>query len=160
IGGVVSQAGSTIQAFVGVTQLASAAQAVFNAVMAMNPIVLIVMAVIALIVVIVLLIVYWDKVKAALRDNPWISVALAMTGIIGLIIVIIAYWDEIKLAVLKAANFISIQIQKIGQFFVGLYNLVGMVWGAIIASVENVGISILNAFIRAGVAIQNFFIGV
>jgi hypothetical protein len=159
-GGVLSQGVQVVQALAGVTQIASAAQSVFNAIAAMNPYVLIVIAVIALIAAIVLLIVYWDKVKAFLRDNPWISVIIAMTGIIGLIIVVIAYWDEIKLAVLKAANFISIQVQKIGQFFVGLKNLIGMVWDFIVASVENVGISIVNAFITIGVAIQNFFIGI
>ena len=52
--------------------------------------------------------------KAALRDNPWLAVAASLFGIIGLIVVIIAYWDEIKLAVLIAANDISIQVKKIG----------------------------------------------
>ncbi|MFG3257558.1 hypothetical protein [Streptomyces sp. NPDC048172] len=159
-GGVVSQAGQVLQAFSGITQIASAAQAVFNAVMAMNPVVLVVIAVIALIAAITLLIVYWDQVKAALRDNPWLAVAASLLGIIGIIIVIIAYWDEIKLAVLRAANFISIQAQRIGLFFVGVGTLIGQVWDVITASVANVGISILNAFITAGVAIQNFFIGI
>lgn len=159
-GGTVTQVGSTIQAFAGITQIASAAQAVFNAIAAANPYVLIVIAVIALIAAIALLIIYWDQVRAFLRDNPWISVIIAMTGIIGLIIVIIAYWDEIKLAALQAANFISIQIQKIGFFFVGLKNLAGMVWDWMVATVANVGISILNTFIAIGVGIQNFFIGI
>ncbi|WP_306316882.1 MULTISPECIES: hypothetical protein [unclassified Streptomyces] len=159
-GGVVSQAGQVLQAFSGITQIAAAAQAVFNAVMAMNPVVLVVIAVVALIAAITLLIVYWDQVKAALRDNPWLAVAASLLGIIGIIVVIIAYWDEIKLAVLRAANFISVQAQRIGLFFVGVGTVIGQVWDVITASVANVGISILNAFISAGVAIQNFFIGV
>ena len=158
MGGVLTQGVQTIQALSGVLQIASAAQAVFNAVAAMNPYVLIVLAVIALIAGIALLIIYWDKVKAALRDNPWLAVAAALFGIIGIIVVIIAYWDEIKLATLKAANFVSIQIQKIGHFFVGVKNLAGMVWGWIVATVENAGITIVNVFITIGVKIENFFI--
>ena len=116
-GNSINQGVQMFQALAGVTQIAAAAQAVFNAVMAMNPIVLIVIAVIALIAAIALIIIYWDQVKAALRDNPWLAVAAVMFGLIGIIIVIIAYWDEIKLAALQAANFVSIQIQRIGQFF-------------------------------------------
>lgn len=159
LGGTISQAGSVIQAFTGLTQLASAAQAVFNAVMAMNPVVLVVIAVVALIVAIALLIIYWDKVKAVLRDNPWLAVVIAMTGVIGLIIVVIAYWDEIKLAVLKAANFISIQAQRIGYFFIGVGRLIGQVWDVVVASLANAGIAIVNQFITIGAGIQNFFIG-
>ena len=160
LGGVVSSAGGVIQAFAGAQQLATIAQAAFNAVAALNPYVLIALAVIALIAGIVLLIVYWDKVKAAIRDNPWIAVVAVMFGLIGVIVLVIAYWDEIKLAFLKAANFVSIQIQRIGGFFIGLKNLAGMVWDWIVATLENVGISILNAFITIGVGIQNFFIGI
>lgn len=159
LGNTINQGVQTIQALAGVTKIASAAQAIFNAIMAMNPVVLIVLAVIALIAVIALLIVYWDQVKAALRDNPWLAVAAVMFGLIGIIVVIIAYWDEIKLAVLIAANFISIQVQKIGLFFVGLGTLIGMVWDYITATAANVGISIINFFITAGTEIQNFFIG-
>jgi hypothetical protein len=159
LGGVVNQGTQAIEALAGVTKIASAAQAIFNAIMAMNPVVLIVLAVIALIAVIVLLIVYWDQVKAALRDNPWLAVAAVLFGVIGIIIVIIAYWDEIKLAVLIAANFISIQVQTIGAFFVGLGRLIGMVWDFIVATAANVGISIVNFFITAGTQIENFFIG-
>jgi hypothetical protein len=159
-GGAVSQAGQVLQAFSGITQVAAAAQAVFNAVMALNPVVLVVIAVVALIAMIALLITYWDQVKAALRDNPWLAVAASLFGIIGLIVVIIAYWDEIKLAVLVAANYISIQLKRIGFFFVGLGTLIGQVWDWITATVANVGIAIVNAFISAGVAIENFFIGV
>ncbi|MFF0445273.1 hypothetical protein ACFYT4_02445 [Streptomyces sp. NPDC004609] len=158
-GGAVGQAGQVLQALSGVTQIATAAQAVFNAVMAMNPIVLVVIAVVALIAAIVLLIVYWDQVSAALRDNPWLAVVAVMLGVIGIIIVIIAYWDEIKLAVLIAANFISIQVQTIGQMFAGLGALVGQVWAWIVATAQNAGIGVINTFIAAGTAVQNFFVG-
>jgi len=83
-----------------------------------------------------------------------------MFGVIGVIILVIAYWDEIKLAVLKAANFVSIQIQHIAGFFIGIKNIAGMVWDWIVATLENAGISIINAFITIGVGIQNFFIGI
>lgn len=158
-GNAINQGVQMFQALAGVTQIAAAAQAIFNAVMAMNPIVLIVIAVIALIAAIALVIIYWDQVKAALRDNPWLAVAAVMFGLIGIIIVIIAYWDEIKLAALQAANFVSIQIQRIGQFFVGLGTLVGQVWDFIVATAANVGIGIINMFITVGVQVQNFFIG-
>ncbi len=160
LGGIVMGLGQTIQAFSAIQEIATGVQAAFNAVAAMNPYVLIALAVIALIAGIVLLIVYWDKVKAAIRDNPWIAVIAVMFGVIGVIILVIAYWDEIKLAVLKAANFVSIQMQRVGGFFIGVKNLAGMVWDWIVATVENVGIGILNAFITIGVGIQNFFIGV
>jgi hypothetical protein len=160
IGGTVMGAGQMIQAFTGIQQIATGVQAAFNLVAAMNPYVLLAIAVIALIAGIVLLIVYWDKVKAAIRDNPWIAVIAVMFGVIGVIVLVIAYWDEIKLAVLKAANFVSIQMQRIGGFFVGVMNLAGMVWDWIIATLENAGISILNAFITIGVGIENFFIGI
>lgn len=160
LGGVVMSLGGVIQAFSAIQEIATGVQAAFNAVAAMNPYVLLALAVVALIAGIVLLIVYWDKVKAAIRDNPWIAVIAVMFGVIGVIILVIAYWDEIKLAVLKAANFVSIQMQRIGGFFIGVKNLAGMVWDWIVATVENVGIGILNAFISIGVGIQNFFIGV
>jgi hypothetical protein len=140
------------------TKIAAAAQALFNAIMAINPVVLIVIGVLALIAAIVLLIVYWDEVKAALRDNPWLAVVAALFGVIGVIVLVIAYWDEIKLAVLIAANFMSIQVQKIGGFFVGLKNLIGMVWDWITASVYNLGAGILNVFIEFGAGITNTFI--
>lgn len=160
LGGVVSQAGGVLQAFTGITQIAAAAQAVFNAIMALNPVVLVVIAVVALIAAVTLLIVYWDKVKAAIRDNPWLQVVAVMFGVIGVIVLVIAYWDEVKLAVLRAANFISIQAQRIGAFFMGIGRLAGQVWNYIAASLENVGIGILNSFIKIGAGIQNFFIGV
>jgi hypothetical protein len=162
-GSTISQGVQTFQALAGVTQIASAAQAAFNAVMAMNPIVLIVLAVIALIAAIVALVVYWDQVEAAVRDNPWVAAIGLILGpigiLIGLIVLIIAYWDEVKLAVLVAANFISIQVQRIGQFFVGLRTLIGQVWDWVVATVVNVGISIVNTFITIGTEVQNFFIG-
>ena len=160
LGGTINQGVQVFQALQGVMQLATAAQAAFNVVAAMNPIVLIVLAVAALIAGIALLIAYWDEVKAALRDNPWLAVAAVLFSVIGIIIVIIAYWDEIKLAVLEAANFISIQVQRIGAFFMGVGRLAGMVWGYIVASLVNAGIGIMNTFIELGTSIQNFFIGV
>jgi hypothetical protein len=51
-------------------------------------------------------------------------------------------------------------MQRIGGFFIGVKNLAGMVWDWIIATLENAGISILNAFITIGVGIENFFIGI
>ena len=168
LGGTISQGlsavdaigklGTAMQNLGIITKIGAAAQAVFNAVMALNPVVLVVIAVVALIAAIVLLIMYWDQVKAALRDNPWLSVIIAMTGVIGIIILIIAYWDEIKLAVLQAANFISIQAQKIAGFFIGMKNVIGMVWDWIGASIYNLGATIINGLIEFGAGIVNFFI--
>ena len=164
VGGTITQGVQTFEALAGITKVASAAQAIFNAVMAMNPIVLIVMAVIVLIGLIVLLIVYWDEVCAAVRDNPWIAAIGLIFGPIGiliaLIVLIAAHWEEVKLAVLQAANFISIQAQRIAAFFVGIYTVAGQVWDIIVATAINAGIGIANAFISVGTEIQNFFIGV
>lgn len=162
LGNTINQGVETFEALAGVTRIASAAQAIFNAVMAMNPIVLIVIAVIALIAAIALLIIYWDEVKAAVRDNPWLPAILILFGpfgiLIGLIILIAAYWDEVKLAVLKAANFISIQAQRIGQFFVGLGTLISQVWDWIVAGLYNLGVGFVNIFIDIGASIMNFFV--
>ncbi len=160
IGDVLTQGGQALQSLSGITQIATAAHSALNAVMLMNPVVLVVVAVVALIAAIAALIIYWDEVKAALRDNPWLAVIAAFTGIIGLVVVIIAYWDEIKLATLRAANFISIQVQRIGEFFQGVGRLIGQVWDFVVAKAANAGIAILNAFIRIGTSIQNFFIDV
>jgi hypothetical protein len=164
LGGVLNQGVQTIQALAGVTKIAAAAQAVFNAVMALNPIVLIVIAVIALIALIAALIVYWDQVKATVRDNPWVAAIGVIFGplgiLISLIVLVISYWDELKLAVLRAANFISIKVQQIGAVFVGLKNLIGMVWDWIMGSVYNLGVGILNTFIEFGANFVNFFINI
>jgi hypothetical protein len=160
MGGVIGQGVDTIQKLASVTKIASAAQLAFNAIMALNPIVLVVLAVLALIAVIVALIAYWDEVKAALRDNPWLAVVAALFGVIGVIVVVIAYWEEIKLAVLVAANFISIQAKRIGLFFVGVGTLIKQVWGAIVDSLYNAGVLILNAFSELGAWIVNLFIGI
>jgi hypothetical protein len=160
LGGVLGQGVDTIQKLAGVTKIASAAQAVFNAIMALNPIVLVVLAVLALIAVIVALIAYWDEVKAALRDNPWLAVVAALFGVIGVIVVVIAYWEEIKLAVLEAANFISIQAKRIGLFFMGVGNLIKQVWDWIVDSLYNAGVGILNTFSEFGAWILNLFIGI
>jgi hypothetical protein len=160
MGGALGQGVDTIQKLAGVTKIAAAAQAVFNAIMDANPIVLTVLAVLALIAVIVALIAYWDEVKAALRDNPWLAVVAALFGVIGVIVVVIAYWDEIKLAVLEAANFISIQAQRIGLFFMGVGNLIKQVWDWIVDSLYNAGIGILNTFSAFGAWIVNLFIGI
>ena len=155
---LMAQFGGTIGSAVGVVDALSKAQAAFNIIAAANPVVLIVLAVVALIAAIVALIVYWDQVKAALRDNPWLAVVAALFGVIGVIVLVIAYWDEIKLAVLIAANFMSIQVQKIGAFFVGLKNVIVMVWDWIVTSVYNLGAGILNTFIEFGAGVVNFFI--
>jgi hypothetical protein len=63
----------------------------------------------------------------------------------------------VKLAVLRAANFISIKVQQIGAVFVGLKDLIGMVWDWIWAKVYNVGVDILNTFIKIGDKIADFF---
>jgi hypothetical protein len=169
LGGTISQGLGAVDAIAklaGVTKIAAAAQAVFNAVMAINPVVLIVIAVVALIAALALLIIYWDQVKAAVRDNPWIGIAVVLLGIIApifgiiaAVIMLIAYWDEVKLAFLQGANFMSIQLQKIGGFFLGLQNLIGMVWDWIVASVYNLGAGIINGYIEFGAGIINFFVG-
>jgi len=164
LGGTISQGLGAVDAIAklaGVTKIAAAAQAVFNAVMAINPVVLIVIAVVALIAALALLIIYWDQVKAAVRDNPWIGIAVVLLGIIApifgiiaAVIMLIAYWDEVKLAFLQGANFMSIQLQKIGGFFLGLQNLIGMVWDWIVASVYNLGAGIINGYIEFGAGIN------
>jgi hypothetical protein len=155
---LMAQFGGTVGSAIGVVDALSKAQAAFNVIAAANPVALIVIAVVALIAAVVALIVYWDQVKAALRDNPWLSVVAALFGVIGVIVLVIAYWDEIKLAVLIAANFISIQLQKIGGFFVGLKNLIGMVWDWVVNSVYNLGAGIINTFIEFGAGVVNFFL--
>lgn len=89
------------------TRMASAAQAVFNAIMAVNPIVWIVLGVIALIAAIYLLIRYWDQVSAALSrvwdwlmkilDNPLIVAAgIIFASVYTIPLLIIKHWSVLS----------------------------------------------------------------
>lgn len=159
-GSTIGDAGNVIQKLTMFTGLASSAQALFNIVLSANPIGLVVLAIVALIAEIALLIAYWDEIRAALRDNPWIGVIASLFTVVGAILLVIAHWEEVKLAVLVAANFISVQAQRIAHWIVGVGQIFGQVWGVVVASLESAGVSILNGLTTMGVGIQNFFIGI
>lgn len=95
-----------------------------NIVMATNPIILIATAVALLITGIILLIVYWDKVKAAMMsawdyiskmlDNPvWAILGAIFLPFITIPAMIIKHWKEVK----ELFGWIGDKIKSIGEFF-------------------------------------------
>lgn len=138
-----------ILGIVSAIKIWTAVQTVLNAVMAANPIGLIIIAVVGLIGVITLLVKKWDVVKAALIKGikavweffkKFGAAILAIlfpipAAIIAGIMLIVKNWETIKNALIAGAK-------AVGNFFVGIW--------------EN----IKNAFITAFKAIGNFFVGI
>ena len=138
-----------ILGIVSAIKIWTAVQTVLKAVMAANPIGLIIIAVVGLIGVITLLVKKWDVVKAALIKGikavweffkKFGAAILAIlfpipAAIIAGIMLIVKNWETIKNALIAGAK-------AVGNFFVGIW--------------EN----IKNAFITAFKAIGNFFVGI
>lgn len=120
-----------ILGIVAAVKLWSVAQGVLNAVMAANPIGLIVLAVVALIGVIALLIKNWNKVKAAIIKGAkavWeflkkfgVAILAVFAPIPALIIagikLIVKHWDKIKTAIIKGAK-------AVGDFFKNIWSAI------------------------------------
>ena len=138
-----------ILGIVSAIKIWTAVQTVLNAVMAANPIGLIIIAVVGLIGVITLLVKKWDVVKAALIKGikavweffkKFGAAILAIlfpipAAIIAGIMLIVKNWETIKNALIAGAK-------AVGNFFVGIWE------------------TIKNAFITAFKAIGNFFVGI
>jgi len=117
-------------------QLWTTAQAMLNAVMAANPITLIIIGIAALVAVIVLLIKNWDKVKAAAvnafrkikdaifsaLDNPIVrAIATILAPFITIPLLIIKNWDKVRETILNVWARIKEPFQKIGDFFSNVF---------------------------------------
>lgn len=138
-----------ILGIVSAIKIWTAVQTVLNAVMAANPIGLIIIAVVGLIGVITLLVKKWDVVKAELIKGikavweffkKFGAAILAIlfpipAAIIAGIMLIVKNWETIKNALIAGAK-------AVGNFFVGIWE------------------TIKNAFITAFKAIGNFFVGI
>lgn len=138
-----------ILGIVSAIKIWTAVQTVLNAVMAANPIGLIIIAVVGLIGVITLLVKKWDVVKAALIKGvkavweffkKFGAAILAIlfpipAAIIAGIMLVVKNWETIKNALIAGAK-------AVGNFFVGIWE------------------TIKNAFITAFKAIGNFFVGI
>lgn len=120
-----------ILGIVAAVKLWSIAQSILNAVMAANPIGLIILAVVALIGVIALLIKNWNKVKAAIIKGAkavWeflkkfgVAILAIVAPIPALIIagikLIVKHWDKIKTAIIKGAK-------AVGDFFKSVWSAI------------------------------------
>lgn len=138
-----------ILGIVSAIKIWTAVQTILNAVMAANPIGLIIIAVVGLIGVITLLVKKWDVVKAALIKGvkavwnfikKFGAAILAIlfpipAAIIAGIMLVVKNWETIKNALIAGAK-------AVGNFFVGIWE------------------TIKNAFITAFKAIGNFFVGI
>lgn len=137
-----------IVAYTTFTQGATLAQAIFNAVMAANPIMLIVIAIGVLIAAIVALWMNWDKVSAFLTKcwqgikdtavkvfnsivdffKKWgPTILIVLSGPIGWVVaLIVKNWDKIKNTTVNVftsiKNFLSGIFSSIGNFFKGMVN--------------------------------------
>ena len=102
---------SLISAWSTVTKIASGIQAAFNAIMAANPIFLIVMAIAALIAIIVILVKHWDDVKAA-AEKAWNWIKGIWEGV--------ATWFKENI------------IDPIVNFFTGLWDGIKSIFSAVV----------------------------
>lgn len=149
LGPVLKPIAYIILGIVSAIKIWTAVQTVLNAVMAANPIGLIIIAVVGLIGVITLLVKKWDVVKAALIKGikavweffkKFGAAILAIlfpipAAIIAGIMLIVKNWETIKNALIAGAK-------AVGNFFVDIWE------------------TIKNAFITAFKAIGNFFVGI
>lgn len=149
-----------ILGIVSAIKIWTAVQTVLNAVMAANPIGLIIIAVVGLIGVITLLVKKWDVVKAALIKGikavweffkKFGAAILAIlfpipAAIIAGIMLIVKNWETIKNALIAGAK-------AVGNFFVGIWETIK---NAFITAFKTIG----NFFVGIGRSIKNFFVNI
>jgi hypothetical protein len=161
------------------TGIASAATAAFNAVLAINPIVLIIMGIGALIAIIVLLAKNWDKVTAAIKNNvnKVMTILTVLFGPIGFIISMIkevaSNFGRIKDAL--AATGLFDKIKEIGEsiknfvqpaidWLIGVWDTVKNAVAGFIEGVKSFFAPLVNWIVgiwnKATSAIGGFFKGI
>lgn len=149
-----------ILGIVSAIKIWTAVQTILNAVMAANPIGLIIIAVVGLIGVITLLVKKWDVVKAALIKGvkavwnfikKFGAAILAIlfpipAAIIAGIMLVVKNWETIKNALIAGAK-------AVGNFFVGIWETIK---NAFITAFKTIG----NFFVGIGRFIKNFFVNI
>lgn len=149
-----------ILGIVSAIKIWTAVQTILNAVMAANPIGLIIIAVVGLIGVITLLVKKWDVVKAALIKGvkavwnfikKFGAAILAIlfpipAAIIAGIMLVVKNWETIKNALIAGAK-------TVGNFFVGIWETIK---NAFITAFKTIG----NFFVGIGRSIKNFFVNI
>lgn len=149
-----------ILGIVSAIKIWTAVQTILNAVMAANPIGLIIIAVVGLIGVIPLLVKKWDVVKAALIKGvkavwnfikKFGAAILAIlfpipAAIIAGIMLVVKNWETIKNALIAGAK-------AVGNFFVGIWETIK---NAFITAFKTIG----NFFVGIGRSIKNFFVNI
>lgn len=149
-----------ILGIVSAIKIWTAVQTILNAVMAANPIGLIIIAVVGLIGVITLLVKKWDVVKAALIKGvkavwnfikKFGAAILAIlfpipAAIIAGIMLVVKNWETIKNALIAGAK-------AVGNFFVGIWETIK---NAFITAFKTIG----NFFVGIGRSIKNFFVNI
>ena len=165
-------------AITNVTKIWSGAQAVLNAVMAANPILLIVLAVVALIAVFVLAYTHsetfrqivstafnfvWGVIQAVwhwVADN-WPLLLAILTGPIGwAVYAIVSNWETIKAAFAAAWAFIQAVWGGVAGWFGGVWNGIVAIFAGVGGWFASVFQSAVNAIRNAWGGITGFFQGI
>ncbi len=160
-----------IMGIVAAIKVWTAVQAVLNAVMAMNPIALIIIGIVALIGIIVLLVKHWDKAAAKVKEL-WSAVkdffkgfgsaaksaasvfaaiiAPIPTLVIGAIKSLIKNWDAVKSALIKG-------VTAVGGFFQKTWLAVRNAFTATFNGIAKASQKVLGGIKKAWGAIKSFF---
>lgn len=169
------------QAITNVTKIWAVAQGILNAVMAANPILLIILAIVALVAAFVLAWTYsetfrdivtgvfmfvWNIIQAVwhwIADN-WPLLLAILTGPIGIAVYMIAtHWEMIKQAFLGAWQFITGLwgglVGFFGAIFGGAMNAIRSAWGGITGFFQGIWNAIVNIFGSIGAAVSNGIVG-
>lgn len=138
---VMSSLTGIIKLVIGLTKIWSAVQLVFNAIMAVNPVVWVVLGIMALIAAIVLAIIHWDKVVVAIKKvwtwlsnlmkNPLIAIpALIFAPFISIPLMIIKQWQPIQDFFMGLGETIAnIKMPTPGEIFQGAVDGIGGIFG-------------------------------
>lgn len=169
LGGLAAVIGTVslaITAWSAITRTATAVQAAWNAVMAMNPIGLVVIAVVALIAIIVVIATKttwfqdlwkaaWGAIKGAISGvfnwvkSNWPLLLAILTGPIGLaVLAIVKNWDKIKDGARAVKDFIVDKFNAVVDFLKGIPGKISSLASGMFDGIKNAFKSAVNFIIR------------